>query len=109
PDIRQARRASYHRGVSLARQALSPSRGLVLIGLAAVLWGTTGSIMTVLSARAAASPLLVGAARLWIAAVLLLVTMLLTGDGPFVDGATPCPRHAHRPHGTRYNDIWRCV
>jgi len=65
--------------------------------------------MTVLSARAAASPLLVGAARLWIAAVLLLVAMLLTGDGPFVDGATPCPRHAHRPHGTRYNDIWRCV
>jgi DME family drug/metabolite transporter len=65
--------------------------------------------MTVLSARAAASPLLVGAARLWIAAVLLLVAMLLTRDGPFVDGATPCPRHAHRPHGTRYNDIWRCV
>ena len=85
--------------------------------------------MTVLSARAAASPLLVGAARLWIAAVLLLVAMLLTGDDPFVDGATPCPRHAdshrlaprvgraaashshggHRPHGTRYNDIWRCV
>ena len=87
--------------------------------------------MTVLGARAAASPLLVGAARLWIAAVLLLVALLLTGDGPAVDGkatrgaepgraspqgsdgATPCPRHAthgvHRARGTRYGDLGRCV
>jgi DME family drug/metabolite transporter len=48
-------------------------RGIVLIALAAVSWGTTGSVMTVLTERAAASPLLVGAARLWIAAMLLLV------------------------------------
>jgi DME family drug/metabolite transporter len=44
---------------------------MLLIGLAAVSWGTTGSVMTVLGRQAAASPLLVGAARLWIAAALL--------------------------------------
>ena len=66
--------------------------------------------MTVLSARAAASPLLVGAARLWIAAVLLLVAMLLTGDGPSVEwkttqGAEPgrassqATHQSHRPRG----------
>lgn len=48
-------------------------RGIVLITLAAVSWGTTGSVMTVLAERAAASPLLVGTARLWIAAALLIV------------------------------------
>jgi DME family drug/metabolite transporter len=88
-------------------------RGLALIGLAAVLWGTTGSVMTVLSARAAASPLLVGAARLWIAAVVLLIAWLLTAERPKVDGATPCPRHAThgvlRPRGTLYSDLGRCV
>ncbi len=46
--------------------------GLVLIALAAVSWGTTGSVSTVLAARAGAEPLLVGAARMVIAAVLLL-------------------------------------
>ncbi len=76
--------------------------------------------MTVLSARAAASPLLVGAARLWIAAVLLLVAMLLTGDGPSVEwkttqGAEPgrassqATHRSHQPRGPRYSDIWRCV
>ena len=91
-----------------ARQAPSASLGLVLIALAAVAWGTTGSVMTVLAARAAASPLLVGAARLWIAAVLLLVALLLTADGsrPRLSQATHGPS---RPHGSRYSNLGRCV
>lgn len=47
-------------------------RGLVLIALAAVSWGTTGSVTTVLVARAGAEPLLIGAARMIVAAVVLL-------------------------------------
>jgi DME family drug/metabolite transporter len=71
-------RASYHRGVQEPRQAPSPTRGTILIALAAVSWGTTGSVMTMLGRHAAASPLLVGTARLWIAALLLVPTVLLT-------------------------------
>lgn len=52
-------------------------RGLVLIGLAAVSWGTTGSVSTVLAETAAANPLLVGLARMWVAAVLLVVAATL--------------------------------
>ncbi len=55
--------------------------GLVLIGLAAISWGTTGSVMTTLGERAAASPLLVGTARLWIAAALLLIAARPTARG----------------------------
>jgi drug/metabolite transporter, DME family len=90
--------------VSRARQAFSASSGLVLIGLAAVAWGTTGSVMTVLGERAAASPLLVGAARLWIAAVLLLIAMLLTAERRHtrLSQATHGPI---RPHGPRYNSL----
>ncbi len=79
------------------------AHGLVLIGLAAVSWGTTGSVMTVLAERAAASPLLVGAARLWIAAVLLVSV---------VAGAA---RTASAVGGLRKKrflasaDVWRCV
>jgi len=62
------------------------AHGLLLIGLAAVSWGTTGSVMTVLGERAAASPLLVGAARLWIAAALLLVAARSFGRGPRIAG-----------------------
>ena len=69
------------------------AQGLVLIGLAAVSWGTTGSVMTVLAERAAASPLLVGAARLWIAALLLLLNARMLGRWPAV-AAT---------------DVWRCI
>jgi DME family drug/metabolite transporter len=47
-------------------------RGLALICLAAVAWGTTGSVMVVLASRADATPLVVGAARMVVAAVLLL-------------------------------------
>src|SRR2546430_13621766 len=64
--------------------------------------------MTVLAARAAASPLLVGAARLWIAAVLLLAALLLTADRthPRLSQATHGPS---RPHGSRYSNLGRCV
>src|SRR5258708_28897103 len=74
--------ASYHRGVRGPRQAPSLTLGVVLIGLAAVSWGTTGSVMTVLGRHAAASPLLVGAARLWVAAPLLLAGTRLAGRWP---------------------------
>lgn len=47
-------------------------RGLVLIALAAISWGTTGATMALLAERAAADPLLVGFVRLAIAAPLLL-------------------------------------
>src|SRR5437773_8986524 len=64
--------------------------------------------MTVLAARAAASPLLVAAARLWIAALLLLAAMLLTADRshPRLSQATHGPS---RPHGSRYSTLGRCV
>jgi DME family drug/metabolite transporter len=92
--------------------------------------------MTVLSARAAASPLLVGAARLWIAAVLLLIARLLTAERPKVEwkathraepgrtspqadslrlasrvgrAAASHSHRSHRPRGPRYNDLGRCV
>jgi len=54
--------------------ASSPARlrGLLLICLAAVSWGTTGSVMTVLVARAGAHPLVIGAVRMLVAAALLL-------------------------------------
>lgn len=48
-------------------------QGLVLIALAAVSWGTTGSVSTLLATRAGAHPLLVGSVRLWIAAILLVL------------------------------------
>lgn len=61
--------------------AARPGLGFLLIALAALSWGTTGSVMTVLATSAAARPLVVGAVRLWVAAVLLaLATRLLTGS-----------------------------
>jgi DME family drug/metabolite transporter len=54
--------------------------GLLLIALAAVSWGTTGSVSTVLVAGAAAEPLLIGTARMVVASALLLVgARLLAG------------------------------
>lgn len=46
--------------------------GLALIALAAASWGTTGSVTTILVQRHGAEPLLIGAARMVIAAALLL-------------------------------------
>jgi DME family drug/metabolite transporter len=54
-------------------------RGLVLVALAAVSWGTTGSVSTVLAERAAATPVLVGLARTWVAGALLAGAAVLTG------------------------------
>jgi drug/metabolite transporter, DME family len=86
-------RPSYDRGVHRARQAPRTVIGLVLIALAAISWGTSGSVMTVLAERAAASPLLVGVARLWIAAIFLLAATATTARGVVV--AT--------------GDRWRCL
>ena len=75
--------------------ASSPARlrGLGLIALAAVSWGTTGSVTTLLVSRASATPLLVGAARMLTGAVLLLAAARL------VEGAIrPAPGEA-----------WRCL
>src|SRR6266550_4926978 len=68
-------------------------RGLGLIALAAVSWGTTGSVTTLLVTRAAATPLVVGATRMLVGAVLLLIAArVLTGP----------PRPAA-------GDAWRCL
>lgn len=48
-------------------------RGLALISLAAVSWGTTGAVTTVLVGEAGASALVIGAVRMAIAAPLLLL------------------------------------
>jgi drug/metabolite transporter, DME family len=79
--------------VHRARQAPRAAVGLVLIALAAISWGTSGSVMTVLAERAAASPLLVGVARLWLAAILLLLAAAL----------------AARPFAVAAGDRWRCL
>jgi DME family drug/metabolite transporter len=84
--------------VLVPRQAPSRALGIVLIGAAAVSWGTTGSVMTLLGRRAAASPLLVGTARLWIAAVLLVLAALLSADRS----------HTRRSRATT-GDLARCL
>src|SRR2546430_14404924 len=66
-DRETTSRPSYDRGVHRARQAPRTVAGLVLIALAAISWGTSGSVLTRLPRRAAASPLLVGVARAWLA------------------------------------------
>jgi DME family drug/metabolite transporter len=48
-------------------------RGLALIGLAAVSWGTTGSVTTVLVAAADTNALVIGAVRMLVAAPLLML------------------------------------
>jgi DME family drug/metabolite transporter len=68
-------------------------RGLALIGLAAVSWGTTGAVTTILVARAGATPLVIGAVRMVIAAALLV-------------GAARVLVHAR---GTSAADRARCV
>jgi len=90
---RSSLHAGYDRGVRQARQASWTAGGLLLIGLAAMLWGTSGSVMVVLADRAAASPLLVGLARIWIAAILLLVAASVAGESLAVAPG----------------DRWRCV
>ena len=68
-------------------------RGLALIALAAISWGTTGAVTTILVARAGATPLVIGAVRMAIAGVLLVAAAGLLGGAR---GAAPADR-------------WRCV
>jgi drug/metabolite transporter, DME family len=73
-------------GALSSRAVSAPSspgrlRGLALIGLAAVSWGTTGSVTAVLVATAGTSALVIGAARMLIAAPLLVVIARWT-SGP---------------------------
>ena len=70
----------------------SRGRGLLFICLAAISWGTTGSVTAVLVERAGASALVIGAVRMLVAAVLLL--LLARAGGPI--------RIAHA-------DRWRCA
>jgi drug/metabolite transporter, DME family len=65
----------------------------VLIGLAAVSWGTTGSVTAVLVSRAGAGALVIGAVRMVIAAALLVVVARGVAGSLRID-----PR-----------DRWRCV
>lgn len=65
----------------------------MLISLAAVSWGTTGSVTTVLVSGAAAGPLVIGAARTVIAAALLLVAARWAAGPLRIDAA----------------DRWRCL
>ena len=57
-------------------------RGLVLIALAAVSWGTTGTATTLLVRATALSPLVIGVARLALAA--LVLAALARARGPLV-------------------------
>jgi DME family drug/metabolite transporter len=65
----------------------------VLIGLAAVSWGTTGSVTAVLVSRAGARPLVIGTVRMVIAAALLVVVALAVAGSLRIDR----------------RDRWRCV
>jgi DME family drug/metabolite transporter len=67
--------------------------GLLLIALAATSWGTTGSVTTILAATAGAEPLLIGAARMVVAAAVLLAVV-----GVRRDTLAPAP-----------GDGWRCL
>lgn len=66
-------------------------RGLALIALAATSWGTTGAVTALLSARAGADPLVVGAVRMWLAAVLLAAAARLVAGR-----VVPEPGHRRR-------------
>jgi drug/metabolite transporter, DME family len=57
--------------------------GLVLVCLAAVSWGTTGSVMALLAREATPSPLVVGWARVAGAAPCLLLAQALAGPAAF--------------------------
>ena len=62
-------------------------RGLALIGLAAVSWGTTGSVTTVLVATAETNALVIGAVRMLVAAAFLLMLVWWTGGSLRIDRA----------------------
>jgi len=62
------------------------SLGLVLVCLAAVSWGTTGSVMALLAMEGTLSPLLVGWARMAVAAPCLLLAIALVRPGTTARG-----------------------
>src|SRR5262249_62135726 len=81
--------------------ASSPARlrGLALIALAAVSWGTTGTVPTLLVGRAGASPLVIGAMRMLIGAVILAAAAAVWRPrAPSIADARPAaaPRDAWR-------------
>lgn len=53
--------------------------GLLFVGLASISWGTTGAVMTLLARETGATPLLVGWARLAVAAPCLVVAAVASG------------------------------
>ena len=71
--------------------------GLVLVCLAAVSWGTTGSVMALLAREGAPSPLLVGWARMAGAAPCLLLAVALVRRGSIARGAGTSARGKWRP------------
>ena len=68
------------------------SLGLVLVCLAAVSWGTTGSVMALLAREGTPSPLLVGWARMAGAAPCLLLALALVRPGTTARGARTTAR-----------------
>jgi drug/metabolite transporter, DME family len=69
----------YHHGAVSGPSSPARLRGLALIALAAMAWGTTGAVTSMLAVEARASPLLVGAARLWLGAGVLALGAWLGG------------------------------
>src|SRR2546428_404589 len=68
--------------MSAASSPARPATALGLIALAAVSWGTTGSVTTLLVTRAEATPLVVGAARVLGAAVPLVAAPAAGATAP---------------------------
>jgi drug/metabolite transporter, DME family len=60
-------------------------RGLALIALAAVSWGTTGAVTTLLVGRAGTTPLVIGAARMLVGALVLVTVAALSHPHSFAD------------------------
>ena len=89
--------------------ASSPARlrGLALIALAAVSWGTTGTVTTLLVSRAGASPLVIGAMRMLIGAVVLAAAASVWRSGaPSVADARPA---APRRNPWRWLALGTCM
>src|SRR5438034_5507068 len=67
------------------------TRGFVLIALAAISWGTTGTATTFLVRDTAMSPLVIGVARLAVAALVLATLARLRGSSRLARGEiVPC-------------------
>jgi DME family drug/metabolite transporter len=60
---------------------VSAPSSLALIALAAVSWGTAGAVTTVLVTQAGATPLVIGAVRMLLAAILLGIAVIALGGG----------------------------